>query len=196
MNWQVWQSVQMAASIAQFVLYIAGFINYKNRLEDLADELETRSDAQFQRYKTLRDNDQKFNDFYKDLPDYETCLSNIKRARGAAASRYGEGLRRSFGTVRGYLPHQRVAIVNMLGQDMAMSPAVKRAQVCIAERSREDTHLLNRWQAIVSAPTNASVTNDVGNIIKASFTSLGAFGQGANSAGTAIGAQLFGRLNG
>ena len=191
MNWQVWQQVQMLASIAQFALYIAGFLKYKDRLEDLADDLVGWSDSGFDRYKTLRDKDPEFYDYYNTLPDYEQCESNIKRARGAAAARYGERLRNSYRTIAGYTPHQRVAVTNLLGSDMAMAPSMKRTQTLIAERARQDDHELQRWQAIIAAPTNSAVTNDVGNIITASFKSLSAFGQGANSAGVAIGTQLF-----
>ena len=181
----------MLASIAQFVLYIAGFISYKNRLEDLADDLVDWSEAGFNRYKTLRDKDPEFYDYYNTLPDYEQCESNIKRARGAAAARYGERLRNSYRTISGYTPLQQVAVTNLLGSDMAMSPSMKRTQTLIAERGRQDDHALQRWQAIIASPTNSAVTNDVGNIISASFKSLSAFGQGANSAGVAIGTQLF-----
>ena len=195
MAWHLWQQAQMFAAVAQFVLYIAGFISYKDRLEDLADELVTRSDEQFARYKELRDKDPEFFEYYNTLPDYEVCESNIKRSRGAAAARYGEQLRRAYQTVRGYTPLQKVHLTNMLGADMAMAPAMKRTQTLIAERSRLDDLELQRWQAIIAAPTNSAATNDVGNIISASFRSLSAFGQGANSAGVSIGTQLFGSLN-
>lgn len=193
MAWQVWQNVQLLASISQFVLYLAGFANYKSRLEDLADELTDRSDEQFTRYQELRNKDPEFFDYYNTLPDYEICESNIKRSRGAAAARYGEKLRGSLPTINGYTPLQRVAVTNLLGADMAMSPAMKRTQTLIAERARQDDYELQRWQAIVAAPTNSAATNDVGNIISASFKSLSAFGQGVNSAGVSIGTQLFNR---
>jgi len=193
MTEQVWRNVQTLASIAQFALYLIGFANYKSKLEDIADDLVDRSDEALDRYKDLRSKDQAFFDYYNTLPDYEECPSNIKRARGAAASRYGERLRNSYRTINGYTPLQRVAVTNLLGADMAMSPSMKRTQTLIAERSRRDDHELQRWQAIISAPTNAAAGNDVSNIIQSSFKSLSAFGQGVNSAGVSLGTQLFNR---
>ena len=169
MEFQIWQQVQMVASIAQFALYLIGFNKYKDRLEDLADELVSRSDEQLERYKELRGKDPEFFEYYNTLRDYETCESNIKRSRGAAAARYGEKLRSSLPTVNGYTPLQRVAVTNLLGADMAMSPAMKRTQTIIAERARQDDHELQRWQAIIAAPTNSASRNDVGNIISSSF---------------------------
>ena len=193
MGWQIWQNTQMLASIAQFVLYITGFNSYKKRLVDLADEATARSDDAFTRYQALRDKDPEFFDYYKTLPDYEICESNIKRARGTAAAEYGTAIRRAYSTVSGYTPFQRVTLANALGNNMASSPAMKRAQTLIAERGRQDDHVLQRWQAVISAPTNPAASNDVSNIVQASFRSLGAFGQGVNSAGAAIGTQLFRR---
>lgn len=193
MAWQVWQNVQLLASISQFILYLVGFNNYKDRLEDLADEHVERSDTKTEQYKELRSHDQEYYDYYNTLPEYEVCQSSIKRSRGTALAEYGNAVRRAFGTVNGYTPLQRVSLANTLGNNIAAAPAMKRAQTLISERAREDDHILDRWQAIISAPTHPAATNDTSAIVAASFRSLGAFGQGVNSAGTAIGTQLFQR---
>lgn len=193
---QVWQNVQTSAALAQFVLYLTGFNNYKNKLEDIADELENDATAAAARYQELRNKDPEFHTYYDELPEYEQCDANIKRSRGAATARYGDTLRRTYQTNNGYTPLRNVAVANLTGKDMAISPSIKRAQTIVTERARQDDHVLERWQAIIAAPTHAAANNDSSAVIQASFRSLSAFGQGANSAGVALGTQLFARDSG
>ena len=191
MNEGIWRNAQTLLAVAQFALYIVGFLNYKNKLDDLAEDLTEKSDEQFARYKELRETDQEFFDYANTLPDYEECESNILRSRGAPGTRYGEAIRGTYQANNGYTPLRNVAVANLLGKDMASAPSLKRAQTKIAERANKDDHELQRWQAIISAPTQSAPTNDVSSVIQASFKSLGAFGRGANAAGVSIGQSYF-----
>lgn len=186
-----WQIASLVMALVQFILYIQGFNNYRKRLEQLAENQRQRANEKFCAYKALRDKDIEFYAYYKTLPDYEECESNIQRAKGAAFYSYGSQMRRALPTVHGYLPFQRSAIANMLGEKAVYQTAMKRVQTKIAERSRVDDHLLERWQAIVSAPTNPSGTQDYSAIIESSFKSLQAFGQGANAALSQLGVSLY-----
>ena len=165
-----WQIAGLVLSLVQFLLYIAGFIKYKDKLEDLADSLISKADEKMAAYKLLRSRDPKFFDFYCDLPLYTQCDSNIRRSKGAAFADYGKAMRRVFPTVNGYTPYQRAALAHGLGQNPVQASAVKRMQTHIAERAREDDHLLRRWQAITGSPTNVSSNMDVTPIIKQSFS--------------------------
>ena len=176
-----WQIAGMVLMAIQLYLYIEGFNNHRKRLEQLAEDLRGRANEKFAAYKDLRDKDPDFYDYYKSLPDYTECVSNIKRSKGAAFFSYGQQLRRTLPTVRGYLPMQKAALANLLGGDPVYRSSMKRVQTKIAERSRVDDHVLERWQAIVSAPTNPSAVQDYGVLINSSFKSLQAFGQAANA---------------
>lgn len=186
-----WQIASLVMSIVQLIMYIEGFNKYRKRLEELAEALRKRANEKFCAYKALRDRDIEFFAYYKNLPDYDECESNIQRAKGAAFYGYGQSMRRALPTVRGYLPMQKAALANLLGADPVYRTAMKRVQTKIAERSRVDDHVLERWQAIVSAPTNPSGTQDYGAIIESSFKSMQAFGQGANAAMTQLGISLY-----
>ena len=186
-----WQIAGLVLQLVQMILYIAGFIKYKERLEQWAEQLKTWADEKFEAYKTLRDRDPDFFDYYDSLPNYEICESNIQRSKGAAFADYGKAMRRSLPTVRGFSRLQKAALANHLGQNAVQASAVKRVQTTITERARQDDHILQRWQAVVNSPTNPAAHNDVSNIIKLSFNSLHAFGQGANSAGAALGTGLY-----
>ena len=78
-----------------------------------------------------------------------------------------------------------------LSEQAVSSSIVGRSIHMIAERERVDQHVLERWQAITSAPMNAAASNDVSTIIRASFRSLKTFGQGFNSAGIAFGSAFY-----
>jgi len=185
-----WEIAGLVLSVAQMLMYINGFNNYKSRLNSLTDELKARADAKAAAYKTLRNKDSEFYAYYQGLPDYATCQSNIDRARGAAFASWGSQMRHSLRAVNGYAQLQKVNIANSFAENAVFAPAVARAMTEIQERKRVDQHVLNRWQAIVSAPTYPSAVTDYSSIINTSFSSLTAYGQGANSAGVAIGSSL------
>lgn len=186
-----WQVAGLVLQLVQMILYIAGFIKYKERLEELAEDLIAKADQKFSIYKTLRDRDSDFFDFYNNLPDYTECDSNIRRSKGAAFADYGKAMRRVLPSVRGFTPLQKSAVANSLGQNPVQASAIKRVQTKIAERARVDDHVLQRNQAIISSPISTSVATDVSGVIKLSFNSLYAFGQGANSAGAGLGTSLY-----
>lgn len=186
-----WQIAGLLLSFLQMVLYIAGFIKYKEKLEELADQLTEWADEKFDAYRNLRNKDKDFFDYYDALPDYVECESNIQRSKGAAFADYGKALRRSLPTTRGFTRLHKAAIANHLGQNAVQASAMKRVQTKITERAKVDDHTLQRWQAITNSPTNPAAYNDVSNIIKLSFNSLHSFGQGANSAGAALGVGLY-----
>lgn len=186
-----WELANMVLSLVQMLLYLIGFNKYRKRLDSLTDELLDRADTRKGAYQTLRDKDPAFFSYYKGLPSYTMCYSNIRRARGAAFADYGRAMRRSLSSVNGYTQLQRVNLVNGLAENAVFAPAVAVTMAHIAERRRVDDHVLQRWQAIVSAPTNAAHTDDYSSIIKSSFSGMKAFGQGANSAGVALGTQLY-----
>jgi hypothetical protein len=173
------------------LLYIIGFNKYRKRLDKLTDELLDRADGRNTAYQALRDKDPAFFSYYKGLPDYNPCPSNVNRSRGAAFADYGRALRRSLKTVNGYTQLQRVNLVGGFAENAVFATAVGSVMTEIAERRRVDDHVLRRWQAIVSAPTHAAHKDDYSSIIKSSFSSMRAFGQGANSAGVALGTQLY-----
>lgn len=187
---QFWQMAGLVMSLIEMILYIAGFRKYKARLEELAEDLRDKAGQKFSAYKSLRDRDAEFNAYYQNLPDYTECASNIKRSKGAAFYTYGHQLRRTLSTVRGYLPMQKAAVANLLGGDPVYESSMKRVQTKIAERSRVDDHILDRWQAIVNTPTNSSSSQDYGSVIQSSFRSLEAFGKAANASMYTSGIQL------
>lgn len=186
-----WELAGFLLSLVQMLLYIAGFNKYRKRLNSLTTELLDRADGRKVAYKDLRDKDPEFYSYYKSLPGYGECATNIQRGRGAALASYNSDLRRSVKHVNGYSQAQRVNLTNRFSENVLHAPAMSRTITQIAERRRVDDHVLQRWQAIVSAPTNPSVTADYGSIIKSSFATMGAFGQGANSAGVAVGSLAF-----
>ena len=190
-----WEIVGLVLSLAQMLLYISGFNNYRSRLESLSDELTARAEARKAAYQTLRDKDPAFYSYYKGLPNYTPCQSNIERAKGAAFAHWGKQLRSSLRGINGYTQMQRVNVVGATADNAVFAPAMSRAMTQIAERRRIDDHVLQRWQAIVSAPTNPSHVADYSSIIQSSFSTMKSFGQGANSAGVTVGSlsyQIFG----
>lgn len=192
-----WQIASIVLQVVQLGLYITALEHYKDKLEEFADWLCDSADDNRDRYLEYRECDPDFYDYYKSLPDYTQCDSNVKRSKGAAYHGYGSRLRRSLRTTRGYTPMTKVHLNNMLSSDAIAQTALTRATQRIKERRYEDNHVLARWSAIVSAPigveryyTGASTT-----IIQESFRNLKALGQGFNSAAAAFGSQLFRVLN-
>lgn len=186
-----WQIASNVMALVQLILYLEAFNEHRKRLEQLAESLRDKANEQFCAYKALRDKDIEFYSYYLNLPDYQECESNIQRAKGAAFYGYGANFRRMLPTVRGYLPQQRAALANYLGAEPIFRTAMKRVQTKIAERARVDDHVLERWQSIVSAPTNPSNTQDYGPVIESSFKSLEAFGKAANASLYQLGIGLY-----
>lgn len=186
-----WELANMVLTLVQMLLYLVGFNKYRKRLDSLTDELLARAEARKSAYQSLRDVDPAFYSYYKGLPDYLICNSNIERSRGAAFADYGRAMRRTLRSVNGYNQLQRVNLVNGLAENAVFASSVSEAMTTISERRIVDDHVLQRWQAIVSAPTNAAYRDNYDNIIKSSFGGLKAMGQGANSAGVALGTQLY-----
>jgi hypothetical protein len=185
-----WEIAGLVLSVAQMLMYINGFNNYKSRLNSLTDELKARADAKASAYQTLRDKDGAFYAYYQGLPDYSPCQSNIERARGSAFAGWGSNIRQSIRAVNGFSQLQKVNIVNSFAETAVFAPALNRAFTAKKERDRVDAHVLARWEAITSAPTYPSAVTDYSSIINSSFGSLNMYGQGANSAGVAIGTSL------
>lgn len=189
----LWELAPLALSILQFVLYIAGFRKYCERLEELAEDLQVRAEERYEQYQMLRDRDPEFYAYYDGLPDYSICESNVKRSKGAAFAAYGNDLRRGYGVVRGYTPLAKVQLTGTFADNAIFNSSLHRATTLINERSRVDGHVLQRWNAIVDTPIHieGASSHNVGHIINQSFKTLRAFGQGANAAGTQLGASLY-----
>jgi len=190
-----WEIAGLVLSLVQFLLYLAGFNKYRKRLGSLATELVGRADEQFDAYKTLRDKDPAFYDYYKALPDYKKCDRDSRRTRGTAMNNYGSALRSSLRTVNGYTPLQRISLVNALSVQPINLVGAELTKNEMQERLRVDSHLLNRWQAIVGAPVRPANVSDVSSIIRSSFSSMKSFGKGANSAGISLGKSFYNLRN-
>lgn len=192
-----WQLAPIVLQILQMGFYLNAIDKYKDKLEDLAEWLCQCADTEKEKYKSFRDCDPDFYDYYKTLPDYEVCESAIKRNKGEAFYKYGANLRRRIRTTRGYNKLAKVHWNNQLSAQAINEAAVSRAVACIRERKRRDNHILERWSAIISAPVGveryqASIIN---NAINTSFSSLKGYSRGFNSAGVAFGTSLFRILN-
>jgi len=151
------------------------------------------ADTEKEKYKSFRDSDPDFYEYYKTLPDYVECQSAIKRSKGEAFYNYGANLRRRIRTTRGYNKLANVHLNNMLSSQAINEAAISRAVTCVRERKRRDNHVLERWSAIISAPVGverhqASIINGV---VNSSFSSLKGYSRGFNSAGAAFGTSLF-----
>ena len=144
--------------MAQFALYIVGFLNYKSKLDDLAENLtEKFSDATVRAVQGVTREQTKSSSTTTTscLTTSSVSLTSL-RSRGAPGTRYGEAIRGTYQANNGYTPLRNVAVANLLGKDMASAPSLKRAQTKIAERANKDDHELQRWQAIISAPTQSA----------------------------------------
>lgn len=185
----------LVLSLAQMLLYISGFNKYKGRLESLSDELAARAERRFTMYQTLRDRNPEFYEYYQNLPGYNQCDSDVVRAKGKPMADFARNLRPALRATRGFNQMQRVTLVGAGSQAPLFTSAVARTHNVIAERNRVDAHTLERWQAIVSAPTNITNHSDMSTIVNSTFRSMKTFGQGFNSAGIAFGTSLYGVLN-
>lgn len=188
-----WEISALILQAVQMGLYLTALDHYRDKLEDLAQDLCDYADANRDQYLIFRQCDPDFYDYYKTLPDYEQCDSNVQRAKGAAFHGYGSRLRRALRTNRGYTPLTKVHLNNMVSNDAVAQSALTRAVTCIKERKYEDNHVLERWSAIVSAPIGVEGSHAAATsaIIRQSFSNLKSLGQGFNSAGAAFGTQLF-----
>lgn len=188
-----WQLAGMGVQLAQMLLYLASVDEYKDKLEKMAEWLAVYADDEKEKYYEMRDKDPAFYSYYKDLPDYEVCVSAIKRSKGQAFNRYGTRLRLHQRGTRGYTPWRNITLNNRFAGDAINEAAVARAVTAVTERKRHEDHILERWSAIVSAPINqegyqASIVN---GIINAQFKGFKSASRGFNSAGASFGTSLF-----
>ena len=186
----------LVLSILQMGFYLSAVDKYKDRLEDYAEYLHDCADRMKEKYVSLRDCDPDFYAYYKSLPDYNICETNIQRSKGAAFFGYGSRLRQSLSTVRGYTPLAKVHLNNLVSSQAVSQSAITRVDTLIRERNRQDEHTLERWAAIIGAPVGVESHSPAASkvIIGESFKSLKAFSQGFNSAGALFGRSLFGVL--
>lgn len=191
------QTAGIVISIVQLAAYFDLVLDYKDKLEDFADNLDTWADQDQVTYLQFRSYDPDFYDHYLNLPNYQICNGAVERGKGAAFHQYGERLRRSMRTTRGYSPLTNVHLNNMVSTDPIAQAGLSRVVNQIKEKSNVDEHILERWSAIVGAPVgveryNASAAN---SIITQNTKGLISAAQGFNSAGVAFGTQLYGLLN-
>jgi len=192
-----WQIASLILEVVQLGLHLAGLNHYKGKLEDFAGELCDWADDDKAEYLALRASDPDFYDYYKTLPDKQICQSAINRGKGAAFHGYGAKMRRALKTTRGYTPMVKVHLNNTLSQDAIAQTHLTRTVTAIKERRLHDSHILERWSNIVSAPVGVERYNSGASsaIIQQSFTNLKSLGRGFNSAGAAFGTTLYGILN-
>lgn len=188
-----WEIAGLILQAVQLGLYLSALDQYRGKLEDLAQWLCDSADLNRDIYLSLRDSDPDFYEYYKTLPEYQLCQSAVERGKGDAFRQYGRRLRRSLRTNRGYTPLNKVHLNNVFAADALMQTAHHRATTEIKERSRVDSHVLERWSAIVGAPVGVEkyYPGATNNIIQQSFQNLRSLGQGFNSAGAAFGTQLY-----
>lgn len=187
-----WEIAGFVLSLVQMILYINGFKKYRKRLSKLATALRDRADTRFDQYSELRDRDKEFFDFYNDVQPYSVCVNDMARGKGAPFAAYGNKLRSSFRTIRGFSQMQRVTATHALAHTAVQQAALHRAVNYIQEVRRVDEHYLARWQAIVTAPVVAGTSDNLRTVIDSSFSTLTAFGRGFNSAGVALGRSIYG----
>lgn len=192
-----WEIASLLLQIAQMALYLDAIDKYKEKLDELAAWLCDTADINKEFYKEFKDCDPDFYEYYKTLPDYAICESAVKRAKGVGFHVYGENLRSSFQSNRGFTPLKRIHYNQMFGHEPLVAVANHRAGTYIQERNRVQDHTLERWKAIVGAPVNieAYSANITSVIIKQSFNHLHSAAQGFNSAGAAAGTTLYNILN-
>lgn len=157
----------------------------------MADKSRDMALERAKAYETLRARDKEFWEYHCNLPDYNECESNIQRSKGTAWNRYGSDLRKTRRSLNGFQRHAMVGISQHFSRTAIAESAQRRVTAKTKERARVDDHILQRWDAIISSPTNASVSVNISTAIEASFHTLGSFGKGANSAGLALGSQLW-----
>jgi len=186
-----WENAGLLLSVIQFILYVIGFKKYRDILHKIADLSEEHADERLKAYESLRNRDKEFFEYYCNLPLYNECESNIRRSKGASYLKYGTKLRRLYNSVNGYSRMSRVRMTQHFSREAIAESAQRRVMQKIEERSLVDDHIIQRWDAIISSPTNAAVSVNLSTGIQASFKTLGAFGRGANSAGITIGSILY-----
>lgn len=183
----------LAVATYQMEKYNTIFNSYRGKLDDLSSWLVTSASSNEGHYNTFRSSDPNFYNYYTSLPDYTICDSNVGRSKGRAFSRYGESLRRTLKTNRGFTPLTKVHLNNITSKNAVMDSAMTRATTYMDERRRVDSHILARWSAIVSAPVQVEryAAEVVNNNISSSFKSLSNAAQGYNSAGVLFGKSLY-----
>lgn len=193
MGTKFWEIASLFLQIVQMGYYLTALDKYKDKLEELATWLCDTADINKAHYKSFRDRDPAFYEYYQTLPGYSVCDTNVRRGKGAAFFKYGAKLRRTMHAGRGYTPLANVTTNIILGSDAVSESSVHRATTYMNEQTRVDGHVLARWDAIVSAPIGqeryqAAYTNQ---IIDQSFKTIKALGQGFNSAASAFGTSLY-----
>ena len=186
-----WEVAGLLLGVVQLTAYLIAFKSYADGLHDLADDLREKANERFAKYLTLRGKDEEFWDAAKNLPDYSACGDAVKMAKGAAFAEYAINFKRLARSVRGFTPMQKVSLVNAYSAQPLSEMHVARAITSAKQAKMGQDANTRSWAAIVSAPTNPAHSNDVSNIIQSSFSTLRAFGQGANSAGLLIGKSAY-----
>lgn len=178
-------------------MHLSALLKYRAKLEELADWLETTADKERVEYNKFRSLDPLFYDYYKNLPDYEICGSNIQRSKGEAFYNYGAKTRRRIRNIRGYAPLSKVTINNSFATQAVKETGIARAITHVRERERRDNHILERWSAIVSAPVAVERYQPaiIDNITRSAFRSMKSHARGFNAAGVQLGTSLFRMLN-
>ena len=190
-----WEVAALLLEIIQLTAYVSALGDYKEKMEEFADWLETSAEANEVHYDHFREYDPTFNGYYADINKdaYTECQSNVNRAKGAGYHQFGKRLRGSMRGIRGYSRLARVGIVGLAVDSALSQAAVSRAMTQIDERKRVDEHVLLRWSAIVRGPVGVegyhSAAGDV--IIRSTMKGLTDAGRGINSAGSAMGSTMF-----
>lgn len=186
-----WENAALLLAVTQFALYLVGFLKQKDILVGFANDAEKRAEERSKAYESLRNKDSEFFEYYCNIPEYKECESNIRRSRGASDAKYGRELRRAYRATNGYSRMSMVGVTQHLSRQHISESANRRVMAKIAERSRLDDHVIQRWDAIISSPTNSAVNVNLNSAVEASFKTLGSFGRGVNSAGLTIGSLLW-----
>jgi len=192
-----WEIASLIIQVAQMTYYLDGLDKYKEKLDELADWLCTTADENKEYYKEFRDCDPDFYEYYKTLPEYAVCESAVKRNKGVGFYQYGESLRRSFSSSRGFTPLERVHFNQLYAHEPLDIVARSRANTLNKERHISNLHTLQRWQAVVNAPVGVEryASSTTTAIIQSSFKTITSLSQGFNSAGVAFGKSLFNILH-
>ena len=193
-----WELTSVALAIIQAVFYIDGFSEYERLLNRYSDDLGDKANERMAAYRSVRDRDEAFYAAYDAMPSYAICDSVVRRSKGAAFSTYAEAYRQGRRTAPSYTPFTRQPFAFQSGRGAVFSSAITRANLLAGERARVDRHTLAKWDAIVQSPTfsESNSGRSLGIITSSLFSQLGVYGQGANSALTAIGYGAAGLKNG
>ena len=190
----------LVLSVMQMVFYYKMYEKYKEKLNTLAEKLVQYGTEDEAIYRTIRNSDLNFYNWYRNLKDkirYDACNSRVSRSKGTAFLKYGDALREIKSSNKGYTPLKMVSANAKTGNIAVRMSAIRRSASWVIEHKYQDDSILTGWNAIVTAPVG--VEGDVARAYDSLITSytnqMRGAGQGFNSAGAMFGTALYGLIH-